>query len=104
MKTPDIIERKINRLPIGYVFTYEDFYLPVEKVNVLTKTLDHEHAYQWSRTRMGCWAVAQSPILVTTITLERLAKRGNEVMLDLYIKIAPHLNDPLYAMPACTVV
>jgi len=29
-------------------------------------------AYAWSRTRMGGWAVAQSPILGTTITLSRL--------------------------------
>ena len=33
-------------------------------------------AYAWSRTRMGGWAVAQSPILGTTITIERLEKRG----------------------------
>ena len=45
---------------------------------------------------MGGWAVAQSPILLTTITLERLHKRGYEAMLTLYEKIAPHLNEPLY--------
>jgi len=45
---------------------------------------------------MGGWAVAQSPILVTTITLNRLCKRGYEAMLTLYTKIAPHLNEPLY--------
>lgn len=50
---------------------------------------------------MGGWAVAQSPILVTTITLERLRKRGCESMLELYQKIAPHLNEPLYT--ACPV-
>jgi RNA-directed DNA polymerase len=43
-------------------------------------------AYSWSRTRMGGWAVAQSPILITTITLERLSKRGYESMLDYYHK------------------
>ncbi|MDE5417583.1 hypothetical protein L3049_06140 [Labilibaculum sp. DW002] len=32
--------------------------------------------YAWSRTQKGGWAVAQSPILITTITLERLKKRG----------------------------
>jgi len=31
--------------------------------------------------------VAQSPILTTTITLERLAKRGYESMLDYYLKV-----------------
>jgi hypothetical protein len=45
---------------------------------------------------MGGWAVAQSPILVTTITLERLRKRGYETMLDYYLKVAPQFNEPLY--------
>ena len=36
---------------------------------------------------MGGWAVAQSPILVTTITLERLRKRGYEAMVTYYEKI-----------------
>ncbi len=31
---------------------------------------------------MGGWAVAQSPIMVTTITLKRLLQRGYESMLD----------------------
>ena len=33
-------------------------------------------AYAWSRSRMGGWAIAQSPIMNTTITVERLIKRG----------------------------
>jgi len=33
-------------------------------------------AYAWSRNRMGGWAIAQSPILGTTITKARLIKRG----------------------------
>lgn len=53
-------------------------------------------AYQWNRTRMGGWAVAQSPILGTTITLEGLRKRGCEAMLTHYEKVVPHLNEPLY--------
>lgn len=44
---------------------------------------------------MGGWAVAQSPILVTTITLERLRKRGYEAMLDYYSEGSPGLNEPL---------
>lgn len=39
MKVPDIIESKINRLPLGYVFTYDDFILPVDKLDALTKAL-----------------------------------------------------------------
>ncbi len=53
---------------------------------------------------MGGWAVAQSPILVTTITLERLCKRGYVAMFTHYEKIAPHLNEPLYTRPVRTVV
>ena len=44
-------------------------------------------AYAWSRTRMGGWAVAQSPILRTTITESRLKKRGYESMIDYYSKV-----------------
>ena len=67
-----------------------------KRKNLIRMGVDHEHAYSWSRTRMGGWAVAQSPILVTTITLDRLRERGYEAMLELYEKIAPHLNEPLY--------
>jgi len=53
---------------------------------------------------MGGWAVAQSPMLLTTITLERLRKRGYSSLLDVYTKIAPHLNEPLYTRTVRTVV
>lgn len=75
-----------------------------KRKNLIQLGVDPEQAYQWSRTRMGGWAVAQSPILVTTITLERLRKRGYEALLTYYGKIAPHLNEPLYTRPVCTVV
>ena len=67
-----------------------------KRKNLIRLGVDHDHAYQWSRTRMGGWAVAQSPILITTVTLERLRKRGYEAMLAYYEKIATHLNEPLY--------
>jgi len=67
-----------------------------KRKNLIRLGVDHNHAYSWSRTRKGGWAIAQSPILGTTITLERLRKRGYEAMLELYEKIAPHLNEPLY--------
>ena len=75
-----------------------------KRKNLIRLGIDLEHAYSWSRTRLGGWAVAQSPILVTTITLERLQKRGYEAMFKLYEKIAPHLNEPLYTRPVRTVV
>jgi group II intron reverse transcriptase/maturase len=33
-------------------------------------------AYAWSRSRMGGWAIAQSPIMKTTVTIKRLQQRG----------------------------
>jgi hypothetical protein len=62
--------------------------------NLIRLGVDQRHAYTWSRTRMGGWAVSQSPILVTTITVPRLKKRGNVPMLDYYLKVAPQLNEP----------
>jgi len=41
-------------------------------------------------------AIAQSPILNTTITLERLRKRGYEGMEVYYQKVSPMFNEPLY--------
>jgi group II intron reverse transcriptase/maturase len=75
-----------------------------KRKNLIRLGIDQDHAYSWSRTRMGGWAVAQSPILGTTITLERLRKRGYESLLENYEKIAPHLNEPLYTRPVRTVV
>jgi group II intron reverse transcriptase/maturase len=75
-----------------------------KRKNLIRLGVDHNHAYAWSRTRMGGWAVAQSPILVTTVTLERLKKRGYEAMLDYYLKVSPQLNEPLYTRPVRTVV
>ncbi|MEI8049192.1 MAG: group II intron reverse transcriptase/maturase [Bacteroidota bacterium] len=75
-----------------------------KRKNLIRLGVDQEHAYAWSRTRKGGWAVAQSPILVTTITLKRLRLRGYEAMLTYYEKIAPHLNEPLYTRTVRTVV
>jgi len=72
--------------------------------NLIRLGVDYRHAYAWSRTRMGGWAVSQSPILVTTITLDRLEKRGYVPMLDYYLKVAPQLKEPLYTRPLRTVV
>lgn len=75
-----------------------------KKKNLIRLGVDYYHASVWSRTRMGGWAVAQSPILVTTITLERLRKRGYQSMLDYYSQVSPQLNEPLYSRPERTVV
>jgi hypothetical protein len=75
-----------------------------KRKNLIRLGADQEMAYQWSRSRKGGWAIAQSPILGTTITLEKLYKRGYESLLTYYEKVAPHLNEPLYTRPIRTVV
>lgn len=75
-----------------------------KRKNLIRLGVAQENAYAWSRTRKGGWAVAQSPILITTITLKRLEKRGYEAMLTHYTNVAPHLNEPLYTRTVRTVV
>ena len=78
-----------------------------KRKNLIRLGVDHDHAYAWSRTRKGSWAVAQSPILGTTITLDRLKKRRYISMLDIYKRISPQLNPAnagLYTRPVRTVV
>lgn len=53
-------------------------------------------AYAWSRTRMGGWAVAQSPILGTTITIKILKKRGYIPMAELHSSISPNYQKSLF--------
>lgn len=67
-----------------------------KRKNLIRLGVDQDKAYAWSRTRMGGWRVAQSPILITTITLKRLRKKGYESMRDYYSKVSPQLNEPLY--------
>jgi RNA-directed DNA polymerase len=65
--------------------------------NLIKLGVNPNDAYAWSRTRMGGWAVAQSPILGTTITIERLVKRGYEALTTWYIKVAPKYKSyPLF--------
>lgn len=58
-----------------------------KRKNLIRLGVEQGMAYAWSRTRMGSWAVAQSPILGTTITLSRLRKRGYESMMEYYQKV-----------------
>jgi group II intron reverse transcriptase/maturase len=75
-----------------------------KRKNLMRLGVDKDHAYAWSRTRMGGWRVAQSPILKTTITIKRLQKKGYESMLDYYLKVSPQFNEPLYTRSVRTVV
>jgi len=46
---------------------------------------------------MGGWAIAQSPILNTTITVAKLTQRGYESLLTYYYKVSPHYQrSPLF--------
>lgn len=63
-----------------------------KRKNLIRLGLDKDRAYAYSRTRMGGWAVAQSPILRTTVTLSRLRRRGYESMLSYYRKTQPEIQ------------
>jgi len=45
-------------------------------------------AYAWSRSRMGGWRVACSPIMGTTVTIDRLKQRGYIPFNDFHRKVS----------------
>ena len=49
--------------------------------------MDADMAYAWSRSRMGGWAIAQSPIMRTTVTEARLAQRGYRPFISYYERL-----------------
>ena len=55
-----------------------------KRKNLIRLGVPQGQAYAWSRTRMGGWAVAKSPILRTTITVKRLKKRGYLSLVEYY--------------------
>jgi len=55
-----------------------------KRKNLIRLGIDQDQAYAWSRTRMGGWAVAQSPILRTTITVKRLTRKGYVSLIEYY--------------------
>ena len=55
-----------------------------KRKNLIRLGIDQNQAYAWSRTRMGGWAVAQSPILRTTITIKRLKMKGYVSLIEYY--------------------
>ncbi len=58
-----------------------------KKKNLIRLGVPSGMAYAWSRTRMGSWAVACSPILGTTITNARLESRGYVSLLSYYLNL-----------------
>jgi group II intron reverse transcriptase/maturase len=75
-----------------------------KRKNLIRLGIDQDHAYAFSRTRKGGWAVAQSPILGTTITLKRLKQRKYQAMLDVYLELNPSFCEPPYTRTVRTVV
>ena len=75
-----------------------------KRKNLIRLGVDQDHAYAFSRTRKGGWAVAQSPILNTTITLKRLKQRGYQSLTDVYIELNPSLCEPPSTRPVRSVV
>ncbi len=55
-----------------------------KRKNLIRLGINPDQAYAWSRTRMGGWAVAQSPILRTTITIKRLKMQGYVSLIEYY--------------------
>lgn len=55
-----------------------------KRKNLIRLGINQGQAYAWSRTRMGGWAVAQSPILRTTITIKRLKMKGYVSLIEYY--------------------
>ena len=49
-------------------------------------------AYAWSRSRMGGWAIAQSPMMKTTVTIKRLEQRA-------YVSFTTQLSKSRRTMP-----
>ncbi|MCY1722317.1 group II intron reverse transcriptase/maturase [Prolixibacteraceae bacterium Z1-6] len=67
-----------------------------KRKNLIRLGIEQGQAHAWSRSRMGGWRIAQSPILGTTITVERLRNRGYISLLELYNQIKP--NTVLFPM------
>ena len=49
--------------------------------------VSYDNAYSWSYSRLGGWRIAQSPIMVTTITLDRLVRKGYISFLEVFEKL-----------------
>ena len=58
-----------------------------KRKNLIQLGVEQGLAYAWSRSRMGSWAIAQSPILGTTITISRLKRKGYLSMADYYLSV-----------------
>ncbi len=90
------IKNNLNLVYLIIVFLNREKKPEKKRRSLIRLGVSYDQSYAWSRSRMGGWAIAQSPILGTTITLDRLKKRGYLSLLEIYIRISPQLNEPLY--------
>jgi group II intron reverse transcriptase/maturase len=87
---PASIQAKLKKLEewlrnrLRYCIWHQWKKLERKRKNLIRLGIDQDQAYAWSRTRMGGWAVAQSPILRTTITVKRLKRKGYVSLLEYY--------------------
>lgn len=98
------IQRKLKKLEewlrnrLRYCI-WHDWKKPDRKSkNLIRLGIDQGMAYAWSWTRMGGWAVAQSSILRTTITIKCLEKTGYVSLVN-YYKLASIIIEPLSKRP-----
>ena len=77
----------ILHLPAGRQ-VWHDWKRPERKrKNLISLGVKEGVAYAWSRSRRGGWAIAQSPILGTTITVSLLKRKGYLSLTDHYSKV-----------------
>ena len=67
---------------IRYCIWHDWKKLERKRKNLIQLGVEIGQAYAWSRTRMGDWAVAQSPNLKTTITTSKLKRKRYKPLLD----------------------
>ncbi len=54
------------------------------KANLRKLQIPEEKACKWGNSRLGCWRIAGSPVLMRSITNERLAAAGYFSILGYY--------------------
>lgn len=87
---PISFDERIKRLNRLRYCIWHHWKKPARKrKNLIRPEISNGQAYACSRTRMRGWAVAQSPIPDTTITVKRLKTRG-------YIKVWSNTTKPLH--------
>ncbi|NLJ74917.1 MAG: maturase [Firmicutes bacterium] len=55
--------------------------------NLKSLGVDEERAWMWANTRKGYWRTAHSPILSTTLSIERFKRAGYLSLVDYYSEV-----------------